>query len=120
MIYGGSIEQRIISEYMSDLAVALTPFADRLHTFGWPETSFDLWLQLRISEFLHEFAFECKHPAFHEEREWRIMAAGSELRYRASANRLIPYRLGIIASNEECQRCDEPNLHDCFPTLAEA
>ncbi|MBR0706115.1 DUF2971 domain-containing protein [Bradyrhizobium liaoningense] len=101
MIYGGSAEEQIVTGYFSDFASALAPFASRLHTYGWPETTFESWVQLRISEFLHEVAFECKHPAFHEEREWRIMALRGEVRYRASANRLVPYRVLDMTSAQD-------------------
>ena len=93
MVYGGSDEETIVSRFFSDFAEALVPFADQLETFSWKETSFDSWVQLRIREFLHEFTFECKHPAFHEEREWRIMVHAGELKYRSTNNRLVPYRL---------------------------
>ncbi|UPJ39776.1 DUF2971 domain-containing protein [Bradyrhizobium sp. 40] len=119
MIYGGSVEERIVTKYFSDFASALAPFANRLQTFGWPEMSFDSWLQLRISEFLHEVAFECKHPAFHEEQEWRIIALQGEVRYRASANRLVPYRVLDMTSaqNEKLMPIEEIVIGPCAPAM---
>lgn len=92
MIYGGSKEEGIILTYFADVAEALAPHAASLDRFGWPSTRFDHWVQLRISEFLHEFTLECKHPAFHEEREWRIMTTKGPLLFRAGGGRLIPYK----------------------------
>lgn len=93
MIYGGSKEEEIVLDYFSDVAAALAPHTASLDKLQFPSTRFDLWVQLRISEFLYEFSFECKHPAFHEEREWRIMAGKGPVLFRAGNNRLIPYRL---------------------------
>lgn len=91
MSYGGSVEQAIVLDYFNRIVAALEPLVGQFDRFGFPTMDLAEWLQLRMSEFLHEFAFECKHPAFHEEREWRIMFDGGDLRFRAAGNRLVPY-----------------------------
>ncbi|SFJ70305.1 Protein of unknown function [Bosea sp. OK403] len=92
MIYGGVAEEQIITDYFGKIVRALTPIEGAFARYGYPSMTFDAWLQLRMSEFLHEVAFECKHPAFHEEREWRILASGGDIRFRASNNRIAPYK----------------------------
>lgn len=98
MSYGGSAEEGIVLDYFGKIVAALAPLAGEFGRYGFPSMDLTEWLSLRMSEFLHEVAFECKHPAFHEEREWRILAGDGNLRFRASNNRVVPYKLLDMSS----------------------
>lgn len=92
MMYGGSTEEEIVVRYLDQVVEAVREIETSPERYGYPSMSLNSWLRLRTSEFLHELAFECKHPAFHEEREWRILATGGELLFRASNGKLVPYK----------------------------
>ena len=72
MSYGGSAEERIVLDYFSKIVASLGQLECAFDHYGFPSMDFAEWLRLRMSEFLYEVACECKHPAFHEEREWRL------------------------------------------------
>jgi hypothetical protein len=92
MMYGGSVEEEIVLRYVDQVVEAIREIETEFDRFGYPQMSLSSWLRLRTSEFFYELAFECKHPAFNEEREWRILARGGEMLFRASSGKLVPYK----------------------------
>lgn len=104
MLYRGDTEEGIVRRYYDQVVAALAALGGRLDRYGFPSMDLAEWLRLRMSEFLHEVAFESKHPAFSEEREWRILAETGDLQFRASNDRIVPYRLLDMSS------ADEPSL----------
>lgn len=104
MIYGGNKEEQIVLDYFNKIVAALSSLTPGFDKYGFPTMDLEEWLRLRMSEFLHEVAFECKHPAFHEEREWRILGGTGDLRFRASNNRIVPYKLLDISSVDDASK----------------
>lgn len=99
MLYGGSVEEEIVVRYVDRVVAAIGKIEVGADRYGSGKMDLHSWLRLRTSEFFYELAFECKHPAFHEEREWRIMPRGGDLLFRASKGRLVPYQVLDMSSD---------------------
>jgi len=90
VIYDGAEQIRLVTNYLEKSRSAVT----ELHRAGA-----DLGrMSLQSVNVLLEMILCFKHPAFEEEREWRLFRAvmdsskSEELRFRDSAGLLVPYR----------------------------
>ncbi len=96
ILYGGMEEQQLLDQLFLGFAERIQPYLDQLDSTGWTSDHGDQilreWLSVRMSECLGELTMECKHSSFAEEQEWRIYAAPSQMQFRVSGGRIVPFK----------------------------
>ena len=89
--YGGEDELSLVDAAFDLFSNRLAAHIGILDSTGWGRQSARNWLSMRFGECLFELSNEVKHPAFAEEAEWRLYAGTDEIKFRVSADRIVPY-----------------------------
>lgn len=85
-----------LDAYLAAVAQAVQASALRLHPDERPIAP--TWMAAHAANFFFDLAVSFKHPAFAEEREWRLFrvlasgGAADELKFREARGELVPYR----------------------------
>jgi hypothetical protein len=102
--YGGPDETAQVDDLFARFEPIVETHLQILDNTGWGRQSARNWLSMRFGECLLEMAEEIKHPAFAEEREWRLYAhQNGDAQFRVSQDRIVPFKQIDLSSIENSQ-----------------